>query len=151
MKTLLLVVALAIAAAGCASPTAPSVVPVPDPGPSRTDTLAVFTDRVTGFSTSDVRDADEQILRFNAKGELVWADGETTFPGYIADGQVITADRVCAACYFFVRFGTRNGVPRAYLTWAGDDTDAQPATLLDVEVVDGRLVVEATPARVPRN
>ena len=63
---------------------------------------------------------------------------------------MITADRVCDACYFFVRFGTRNGEPQAYLTWAGDDTDAQPATLLDVEVEAGRLVVESTSARVPR-
>lgn len=107
-------------------------------------------DRTTGFSTSDVHDADEQILRFNTNGELIWVDGETRFGGYIADGQVITADRVCDACYFFVRFGSRGGEPRAYLTWAGDDTDAQPATLLDVEVIAGRLVVESTTTRVPR-
>ena len=98
-----------------------------------------------------MHDVDEQILRFNSKGEIaIWIDGVTQFEGYIADGQVITADRVCAACYFFVRFGTRNGEPQAYLTWAGDDTDAHPATLLDVEVVAGRLVVASTPTRVTR-
>ena len=150
MKSHLLVAAIgALAGAGCgiASPS-----PVPQAGAPAADgvVLAVLVDRTTGFSTSDVRDADEQILRFNSKGELIWVDGEIRFPGYIADDRVITADRVCDACYFFVRFGTRDGEPRAYLTWAGEDTDAHPATLLDVEVVAGRLVVESTALRVPR-
>lgn len=141
--------ALVSGAAGC-NLASPSPLPAAPPPSSGATALAVFMDRTTGFSTSDVRDADDQILRFNTKGELIWIDGETRFGGYIADGQVITADRVCEACYFFVRFGTRDGEPRAYLTWAGDDTEAHPATLLDVEVVAGRLVVQSTATRVPR-
>ena len=149
--TMCALLVLACSAAGCGV-TSPSPVRAPGPAPGGTGiALAVFTDRASGFRTSDVHDADDQILRFNSAGELIWMDGETRFGGYIADGQVITADRVCEACYFFVRFGTRDGEPRAYLTWAGDDTDAQPATLLDVEVVAGRLVVELTATRVPRS
>lgn len=63
--------------------------------------------------------------------------------------RTITADRICAGCYFLVRFGTRNGHEQAYLTWAGETSDTHPATLLDVEAVDGRLVVLDTDVTVP--
>jgi hypothetical protein len=42
--------------AGCGRLTTPS---------ADRDRLTVFTDRASGFSTTDVRDADEQIVRFN--------------------------------------------------------------------------------------
>jgi hypothetical protein len=138
----LLVFALGLAACGGGLPS-PSVIPPPT-------ALAVFADRESGFSTTDVRDVHGQVVRFNTVGELVWSD-QTRFPGYLADGYVITADRICAGCYFLVRFGTRNGLEQAYLTWAGETSDAHPATLLDVEVVDGRLVVLDTDVTVPRD
>ena len=100
--------AVGFGVAGC-NLASPSPVPPTQPPSTESGALAVFMDRTTGFSTSDVPDADDQILRFNSNGELIWLDGETRFDGYIADGQVITADRVCDACYFFVRFGTRDG------------------------------------------
>ena len=40
----------------------------------------VFTDPSSGYSTSDVRDADEQIVRFNTRGEVIWASSDAHFP-----------------------------------------------------------------------
>jgi hypothetical protein len=73
--------------AGCAdsdslSPSAPSPVLqiTPTPGPQAPPVkLAVFTDSATAFSTSDVHDAQEQIVRFNTADELVWVANETRF------------------------------------------------------------------------
>ena len=139
----LLAFTLEFAACGGGGMASPSAIPPPT-------TFAVFLDRESGFSTTDVRDVHGQIVRFNTAGELVWSD-QMHFPGYLADGYVITADRICAGRYFLVRFGTENGLEHAYLTWAGDTSDAHPATLLDVEVVDGRLVVADTDVTVPRD
>jgi hypothetical protein len=133
--------AFTLGLAGCGGFAAPSAVPP-------ATTLAVFIDRESGFTTTDVRDVHDQIVRFNTTGELVWSD-QIRFPGFLADGYVITADRICAGCYFLVRFGTKNGLERAYLTWAREASEDHPATLLDVEVVDGRLVVTDTAVTVP--
>jgi len=122
----------------------------PTPPPSTAGQFAIFMDRETGFTTSDVRDAQDQIVRFSAAGELIWTPTTARFPGYIADGAVITADRQCAGCYFLVRFGTVNGQPHAYLTWAGDDSPENPATVLDLEVTDTQLTVSKTSMLVPR-
>jgi hypothetical protein len=143
--TILTVLVLAPGLSGCGRVTAPS--PAVDRDRGR---LTIFTDRDSGFSTTDVRDADEQIVRFNEAAELVWAADDTRFAGYLVDGQVVTADQVCSACYFFVRFGTRDGEPRAYLTWSGDESEDRPATVLDVDVVAGRLVVSSTSMAVPK-
>jgi hypothetical protein len=133
---------LACGFAACSGPTAPSRA-------AEAEQLTVFLDRETGFTTSDVRDAQDQIVRFNGRGELIWAAAGTRFPGYIADGQVITADRVCVGCYFFVRFGSRGGERRAFLTWAGADANGNAPMLLDLEVVGGRLAVTTTREPVP--
>jgi hypothetical protein len=137
-------VGFAWALAGCGGPTSPS----PAGG---TERLAVFLDRETGYTTSDVHDAQDQIVRFTDTGDLIWSAGGQRFPGYIADGQVVTAERVCAGCYFLVRFGSRGGEPRAYLTFAGADANGQTPTVLDVEVAEGQLAVSATRVTVPRD
>ena len=134
-------------AAGCSRMTAPSQAV----DELRTSGFAVFLDRETGYRTSDVRDAQDQIVRFNDAGERGWVASGERFPGYIADGQVVTAERICAGCYFFVRFGSRGGEPRAYLTWAGSRPDGQPPTVLDVEVVGSELAVTSTDLEIPRN
>lgn len=41
-------------------------------------------------------------------------------------------------------FATRDGERRAYLTWSGDPPPGRPITILDVDVVDGQLVVADT-------
>lgn len=148
MRTTRIVLLLAIAAvhtacgAGGAGMTSPSPVP-------HSAGLALFSDPDSDFMTTDVRDAQDEIVQFNTAGELVWAADGSRYPGYIADGHVITAGNICTGCYFYVRFGTRDGTRRAYLTWAAEVTADRPATLLDVAVIGGVLVVHDTEVVVP--
>ena len=122
MASAVVLVVLVQGLAGCAgrdtwSPSGPS--PAPDtaapPAPSSTITLHVFTEAASGFSTSDVRDAQEQIVQFNTAGELIWGADGTRFAGYSVGGTFINADTLCK-CRFEVRFGTNDGERRAYLT-----------------------------------
>ena len=106
------------------------------PRPS-TAALQVFVDAASGFSTSDVRDAQEQIVQFNTAGELIWTADGTRFAGYSVGGIFINADRLCQ-CRFEVRFGTNGGERRAYLT--ADYGHENPGTLVDLDVVSGALV-----------
>jgi hypothetical protein len=122
--------------------TSPSSVP-------HTAALARFLDPDSDFATTDVRDAQDEIVQFNTAGELVWPADGSRFPGYIADGRVITANNTCAGCYFYVRFATENGERRAYLTWTAAVTADRPATLLDVSVSGGVLVVQDTDVVLP--
>jgi len=138
----LAIAAVHAACGGRPGMTSPSAVP-------RAAALARFTDPDSDFSTTDVRDAQDEIVQFTTAGELVWTADGSRFPGYIADGRVITADRICSGCYFFVRFGTRDGERRAYVTWPAPATADRPATLLDVSIVDGALVVHDTDVVVP--
>jgi hypothetical protein len=153
----LLVLAQGLAGCGGArsswAPSAPSVVPqlAPPPAPQPTPIqLAVFTDPASGFSTSDVRDIQEQIVRFNTANELIWTADGTRLPEYLVDGNFIAfhhrADR-----FFQVRFGLRDGERRAYLTWTDDVGHFGPhaATILDLEVVGGQLVITGTNVPVP--
>jgi hypothetical protein len=147
MRTTSIVLLLAIAAvhaacgggAGLASPS-----PVPHAA-----ALAWFSDPDSDFTTTDVRDAQDEMVQFNTAGELVWAADGSRHPGYIADGRVITAGNICTGCYFYVRFGTRDGTRRAYLTWAAPVTEDRPATLLDVAVIGGVVVVHDTDVALP--
>ena len=148
MRTPRIVLLLAIAAVhsacggGAAGMTSPSPV-------SHAAALARFIDPDSDFATTDVRDAQDEIVQFNTAGELVWAADGSRYPGFIADGRVITAGNICAGCYFYVRFGTRDGERRAYLTWTAPVTADRPATLLDVAVVGGVVVVHDTDVVVP--
>ena len=142
-----ILLALTLTMAGCSGPTSPSRAVAATS--TAATALMVFTDRASGFSTTDVRDAHEQIVRFNTAGEMIWTTGDARFPGFLADDQVVTAERVCAGCYFFVRFGTRDGDRRAYLTWSGDPAPDRPVTVLDVDVVGGRLLVADSGQALP--
>jgi hypothetical protein len=62
---------------------------------------------------------------------------------------VVTAERVCADCYFLVGLTTKDGERRTYLTWSGDPAPDRPITILDVNVVAGQLVVENTDLVLP--
>lgn len=153
-RTGMVLLVLALGPAGCgrsafrSTPLAPSPgpQPVPQPAPIR---LAAFTDPASGFSTSDVRDVQEQIVRFNTANELIWTADGTRFPGYGILGNLIRGPGPDG--YFQVRFGTRNGEHRAYLGWSDDycHCPGYPATIADVEVVGGRLVITATNVPVP--
>jgi hypothetical protein len=146
---------LAQGLAGCGgsdSPAAPSLPP-PDAQPPVTQPpaiqLVVFTDPVSGFSTPAVRDVQEQIVHFNTAGEMIWKADGTRFPELVAHGNFIgyhhAADRI-----WQVRFGTKHGERRAYLTVTDDRLNGAAATLLDLSV-DGRgdLVVAETSVLVP--
>jgi hypothetical protein len=149
------VLLLALSLVGCSGSTlapalsAPTSRPVPQPSPQPAIELVVFNDRASGFSTSDVRDAQEQIVSFNTSDELIWTADGRRFPEYIVDGTFIAyhhkADR-----FFQVRFGTKGGERRAYLTSTDDRLSGMPATVLDLSV-DGRgtLIITETNLPVP--
>jgi hypothetical protein len=87
--------------------------------------------------TPDVRDVDEQIVRFDtANNELIWTADGRSFPGYSINGYLIGSS-------FQVRFGTKDGERRAYFTETG------PATICDINVVNGQLVILPTNVPVP--
>ena len=137
---LLFVVIQGIAGCGggsgsAATPTTPST-PTPAPLPVQ---LAMFTDSVSGFSTMDVRDVQDQIVRFDtANNALIWAADGRSFSGYPVSGNFMRADRS-----FQVRFGMKDGERRAYFT------ETVATTICDVEVISGQLVITPTTAHVP--
>lgn len=105
------------------------------------DNLVVFLDPDSTFSTTSVRDVDEQIVRFDGVAKtLIWVEGDLDFPGWETDGNFLGATKM-----FQVRFGTKGGEPRAYFTETGS------ATICDIEVVDGMLSIRATLVTVPMN
>jgi hypothetical protein len=98
----------------------------------------VFRDPASAFSTSDVRDRQEQIVRFNTADELIWAADGTRFPGYRAIGNYLRWDS-----YFEVVFVTKDGDRRAYFTVHGHGP-GDPNRICDIEVVGGQLVITET-------
>jgi hypothetical protein len=135
----LLMVAMPACSDSPSTPTPPPTQPPPPPPPTPVE-LAVFTDSETGFSTSDVRDVEGEIVRFNrANNSLIWAADGRSFPGYPVDGNFLNSGKT-----FQVRFGTEAGEPRAYFT------ETVPATICDIEVVGSSLMISATNVPVPR-
>jgi hypothetical protein len=141
-------------ASGSSTPGTPSAPSSPTlPGAS--GALAVFTDSATGFSTTDLRDVQEQIVQLdNSAAELIWVADGTRLPGYrlthpTADGKVqFIEGNICPeGCAFEVRFGVRDGERRAYLTV--DYIHQNPGTLVDVELAGGALVVTPTDVYPP--
>jgi hypothetical protein len=106
--------------------------------------LAVFTDSMTEFSTSDVHDVQEQIVRFNTADELIWIVNDARFAEFIVDGLFISYHHK-ADKFFQVRFGTRDGKRRAYLSWPDDRW-----TIVDLSVDErGDLKIAETTVPVP--
>ena len=134
---------LALALTGCggssSTPTTPSSAApatVPTPGPVQ---LAMFRDPSSEFSTSDVRDVQGEIVRFDVTGNtLIWAADGRSFAGYPVSDNFLGA-----AKNFQVRFGTEAGERRAYFT------ETVATTLCDVEVVGGQLRVTPSSVTVP--
>jgi hypothetical protein len=145
-RTGIVLLVLAQALVGCgadssSTPLAPSVVPqltppAPQPTPIQ---LAVFSDAASGFSTVDVRDVQEQVVRFNTAGELIWTADDTRFPGYPVNGNFVRRDH-----YYQVRFATRDSERRAYFCGHGHDDVTDPPSICDIEVVRGQLVITET-------
>ena len=134
----MLVVALSACSDSPATPTPPTPTPTPTPTPVPVQ-LVVFVDPTTGLGTSDVRDVQGQIVRFDrANNSLIWAADGRSFPGYPVDGNFLRSDK-----FFQVRFGTKDGERRAYFTETVNET------ICDIGVVGSALMIFPTSVTVP--
>ena len=124
--------------AGACSDSAPDG-PSEQPPPVQ---LAVFTDTAPGstFSTSDVRDVQNQIVRIDVtSGSLIWVADGRMFAGYpVSASYFLRADQA-----FQVRFGLEAGERRAYFT------ETVKGTICDIGVVNGVLQIVSTDVPVP--
>src|SRR6187549_2379287 len=147
-------------------PSGPSPLPIPSPSPAVASPSPVVTPPTpgvpdpsqlvvfrepSGFSTTEVRDAQDHIVQFTAGGDLVWMADGTHLPGYAVDRDssywgpptYFISGKICVeGCVFSVRFWTRDGQRQAFLTV--DYGHDNPGTLVDVNVVGGALVVRQT-------
>ena len=142
-STAFLLLALIQGLAGCggsgSTPTTPTPMTPPPPTAPAQVQLVVFTDTGATFSTSDVRDVHDQIVRFDmTSNSLIWAADGRSFTGYPVSGNFIGADKS-----FQVRFGTKDGERRAYFT------ETVATTVCDIEIVGGQLVILPTSVTVP--
>ena len=124
---------LAVAGLSCGSGSSGSSPTAPSQG----STLATFTDPTTGQATSDVRDVDEQVMRFETpSGVLIWVADGSRHSGWPVSGQFLDSARL-----YQVRFGSRSGQRRAYFTETGS------GTICNLEVSGGQLRISATSER----
>ncbi len=101
--------------------------------------LVVFQDPDSDFSTTDVMDIDGEIVRLDsANGELIWVADGTTASGWDIDGNLLGNG------FFTVAFGTENGQRGAYFT------ETAAATICDIRVVNGIILISATSTPVPQ-
>ena len=141
-STAIVLLVLAQALVGCggsgSAPTSPTTTPTVPTTPA-TVQLAVFSDAASSFTTSDVRDVGDQIVRFDTTtNSLIWAADGRSFAEFPVSGHFVRADR-----FFQVRFGTKDGERRAYFT------EAEATTLCDIEIVGGQLMITPTNVKVP--
>lgn len=110
------------------------------PGDGSDANLAVFADPDSDFSTSDVWDVDEEIVRFDATAKtLIWAADGSVFDDWNVDGNFLGPTQ-----FFQVRFGTQDGDRRAYFT------ETVAATICDIRIDNGQLRISATSVTVPQ-
>ena len=119
-------------------------VPVdgPDEGDGIDANLVVFFDPDSEFSTTDVRDVDDEIVRFDGDAKaIIWVADDLVFDEGVweIDGNFLRVGQP-----FQVRFGTVDGERRAYFTETG------PATICDISVEQGQLRIAATNVLVPQ-
>lgn len=138
MKVIMIILLVSAMTACGGSPSAPTgAMPATGTSQPPQPVLAQFSDPVSGSMTTDVRDVDEQIVRFDTKNQtLIWAADGRTFQGFTVNGNIINVD-------FQVRFGTKNGERRAYFT-----ETARPF-ICNIEITNGQLSITATNVPVP--
>ena len=130
---------VAIGLLGCGDSLTTDSTPPPPP-PASSDTFAVFTDPDSGFQTSDVRDSDNEFVRFDTtESALLWVRDDLLFDGWVVDGDFLDPNRL-----YRVRFGTVNGEPRAYFT------ETARGTLCELSVVNNELLIAPTDLLPPR-
>ncbi len=141
-STAILFLVLTLGIAGCGGSGSVTTPPPPPPAqPPAPVQLVVFRDPDSSFTTSDIRDVQDQIVRFDmTSNSLIWAADGRSFQGYPVSGNFLRADRA-----FQVRFGTKDGERRAYFT------ETVATTICDIEIVGGQLVISPTSVKVPGN
>jgi hypothetical protein len=108
-------------------------------GPSESD-FAVFRDPASSFATTDVRDIDDEIVRFiPSDNTMLWTPTNLLFDNWPVSGNFLGPDRS-----FEVRFGTVSGQRRAYFTQVG------PGTICDLEVSGMTLQLSPTNVLPPQ-
>jgi hypothetical protein len=138
LQAVALVIVGGMAGCGGSGPAPTPTSPTTSAPPSAPVQLAVFSDPPSSFMTSDVRDVQNQIVRFDiANNSLIWVADGRSFPGYPVSGNFVRTDRS-----FQIRFGT-DGERRAYFT------ETASATICDIEVVGGQLSISPTNVKVP--
>ncbi len=105
------------------------------------ENVAVFSDPDSDYSTTDVREVDEQIVRFDTVARtMIWAETDVAFEGWDVNGNFLNTARS-----FQVRFGMVDGEQRAYFT------ETTTGTICDLEVPSGSLSIRATNTPVPQS
>jgi hypothetical protein len=107
------------------------------------DNLAEFTDPDdSSFKTADVLDVDGEIVNFDTEtNAIISAEDGTAYQA----GTWVVNGNLLAGGGFQVRFGTDGGVKKAYFTETG------PATICDIEVLGGTVLISPTAVQVPQN
>lgn len=101
--------------------------------------FVVFQDPDSEFSTTDVMDIDAEIVRFDdANGQIIWAEDGTTEGGWDINGNLLQGG------FFTVAFGTENGQRGAYFT------ETATATICDIRLDNGNILISATSTPVPQ-
>jgi hypothetical protein len=120
----------------------------PQPAPTSTQ-LVAFTDPVSGPTTPDLRDVDDQTVHINTADELIWAADGTRFAEFIAVGNFIAYHHKTDV-FFQIRFGTRDGQRRAYIGWPDHHLAGRTPTIADLWVDEGGgLRIAETDVAIP--
>jgi hypothetical protein len=138
----IVILVIAQGLAGCDDAHSPPTAPSPSANQPGPPSLIVFTDSASGFSTTDLRDAEDEIVQINTTGELILIAQHARLFGYRVTKNVeyLIEGKICPqGCAFAVRFGIKGGERRAYLTV--DYGHENPGTLVDVEVGNGEALV----------
>ena len=101
--------------------------------------LVVFQDPDSDFSTTDVMDVDGEIVQLDGtREELIWVADGTTASGWDINGNLLRDG------FFTVAFGTENGQRGAYFT------ETATATICDIRVDNGNILISQTTVLVPQ-
>ncbi|HTV17191.1 MAG TPA: hypothetical protein VMG12_00930 [Polyangiaceae bacterium] len=125
-----------------ATPSAPASSTVDD-GPDGSP-YVTFIDCTTGFSTDEVRDADREIVHFDASASSLVSDASgNSVAGWTVSGADLDWSR--SGVRFRVRFGTEAGERRAYFTETG------PGTICNLTVAGPDVLFVSATSETPPN
>ena len=105
--------------------------------------LTTFRDQRSGFSTTDVRDLNGNVVQFDKRGELIWKVDGRHFPGFFTTAGSLSIDGFVATGNWFIVVFAGNEGETAYLTGV-DDEGLNPGTLVDLSLDGDRVIVGRT-------